>query len=323
MTTEKSLRDDLNDEFDKLTAATDPADVVEEIAEPVIAEVADPVEKPTVEVAEVAEPVTPAIEAPQAWTGPMKEKWATLPADVQAEINRRENDFHKMVTSREGELRLGKDMKDVITPYMPIITAEGGNPVAAVQSLLNTAYQLRTGTPQQKAELVRQIAEQYGVDLGQATQQQPQDNYLASLQNEIAQLKQAVNPQAIMSQLQEQQEHVKIQSDISAFAANPANKHFETVKATMAPLLASGRAKDLQEAYDMACYADPTIRSTLLQEQASEQAAKRKAEVIAKKQAAVSVTGSPSSSVGNAKIPDRTTREELEANWAAVHGSKI
>lgn len=321
MTTEKSLRDDLNDEFDKLTAATDPADVVEEVAEPVIAEVADPVEKPAVEVAEVAEPVTPAVEAPQAWTGPMKEKWATLPPDVQAEINRRENDFHKMVTSRDGDLRLGKDMKDVITPYMPIITAEGGNPVAAVQSLLNTAYQLRTGTPQQKADLVRQIAEQYGVDLGQ--QAQPQDNYLASLQNEIAQLKQAVNPQVIMSQLQEQQDHVRLRSEIDAFAANPANKHFEQLRPVIKALFEAGQAETLQEAYDMACYANPTIRSTMQQEQLAQDAAKRKAEVNAKKQAAVSVTGSPSSSVGNAKIPDRTTREELEANWAAVHGSKI
>lgn len=334
MTTEKTLREELEAAIVEVNApdpvedTLDVADVVEDAPARERDETGKFKAKTNDElVAEPVEPVVieaaPVVQAPQAWTGAMKEKWSTLPPDVQAEINRRENDFHKMVTSREGELRLGRDMKDVITPYMPIITAEGGNPVAAVQGLLNTSYQLRTGTPQQKVALIQEIAQTYGVDIGQVVNPQPQDNYLQSLQNEIAQLKQAVNPQVIMSQLQEQQEHVRIQSDISAFAANPANKHFEAVKATMAPLLASGQAKDLQEAYDMACYANPTIRSTLLQEQSAQAAEKRKAELLAKKQAAVSVTGSPSSSAGNAQSPDRTLREEIAANLAAAQGSKI
>lgn len=339
MTTEKSLREQLEDAY---TEVTTPNDVVETEASDVVEDVADDkpdrardetgkfTKKETVadtqealEVTQEPEVAAPVLEAPQAWTGPMKEKWPTLAPDIQAEILRRENDIHKMVTSKEGELRLGREMKDVITPYMPIITAEGGDPVTAVQSLLDTAYQLRTGTPQQKAALIQQIAQTYGVDIGNSQQVQPQDNYIQSLHNEIAQLKQTLNPDAIMSRLQEQQEHDRIQAEVNAFAVNPANKHYEQVKAFMAPLLASGQAKDLQEAYDMACYANPQIRSTLLREQDAERQAKRKAELTAKKQAAVSVTGSPSSSAGNAKSPDRTLREELQANLAAITGSKI
>jgi|JI10StandDraft_1071094.scaffolds.fasta_scaffold01073_27 hypothetical protein len=335
MTTEKSLREQLEEAYTDVTTAEDPAeneisdvsDVVEE--GPARDEAGkftkkeEPAGTPELNPQE-HEVVAPALEAPQAWTGPMKEKWSTLAPDVQAEILRRENDIHKMVTSKEGELRLGREMKDVINPYMPIIAAEGGNPVTAVQSLLNTAYQLRTGTPQQKVALIHQIAETYGVDLGQAgNQQAAPDNYIQSLHNEIAQLKQTLNPDAIMSRLQEKQESDRIQAEVNAFAANPANKHYEQVKAFMAPLLASGQAKDLQEAYDMACYANPQIRSTLLQEQDAERQAKRKAELTAKKQAAVSVTGSPSANAGNAKSPERTLREELQANLAAITGSKI
>lgn len=344
MTTEKSLREQLQEAYEEVTTTeaavpeNDGADdVIEDMAEEKPDRTRDEsgkfTKKDEAEIAEgtaipEAQPEATAqsLEAPQAWTGQMKEKWATLPPDVQAEIVRRENDFHKMVTSKEGELRLGREIKDVITPYMPIITAEGGNPVTAVQSLLNTAYQLRTGTPQQKAALIQQIAETYGVDMGHIQRQgqdQPQDNYILSLQNEIAQLKQTLNPDAIMSRLQEKQEDDRMRAEVNAFAANPANKHYDQVKAVMASLFASGQTRDLQEAYDMACYANPQIRSTLMQEQDAERQAKRKAELTAKKQAAVSVTGSPSSSAGNAKSPERTLREELQANMAAITGSKI
>jgi len=331
MTTEKTLRDELEEAYTEATAPADPADeIVEDVADEPKADRARDETGKFAKVEEVAEPVAepvveaPVLEAPRSWTGPMKEKWATLPPDVQAEITRRENDVHKMVTSSEGELRLGRELKDVITPYMPIIQAEGGTPATAVQSLLNTAYQLRTGTPERKAQLIQEIANTYGVDLGHLTQgQQPQDNYVRQLQMEIQNLKQTLNPQAIIGQLQEQQETARLMSDIEAFKSNPANKHFETVKAAMAPLLSSGQAKDLQEAYDMACWANPNIRSTLLQTQEAEKAAKRKAEMDAKKNAAVSVKGSPSAASGNAKTPERSLREELAANLAAVQGSKI
>lgn len=326
---DKTLREQLEEAYTEVTAPTDPAEVevIEDVAEVVrdekgkFAKADEPVETQ-----EAEPPVeTPSLEAPQSWSATIKEKWATLSPDVQAEIIRRENDFHKTMTRHDGELSLGKQIKDVITPYMPIITAEGGTPATAVQSLLNTAYQLRTGTPERKAQLIQEIAQTYGVDLGVLQGQSPSQeaNYIQQLQMEIQSLKQTLNPQAIMAQLQEQQEHGKLISDVQAFAANPANKHFEQVKAAMAPLLSSGQAKDLQEAYDMACWASPSIRSTLLNEQKTQEAAKRKAEMEAKKSAAVSVTGSPSAHSGNAKIPERTLRDELAANMAAVTGQKF
>jgi hypothetical protein len=274
----------------------------------------EPTEEPTKE---------PTLSAPQSWSGPMKERWKELAPDFQAEILRRENDTHKMVTSHDGELRLGREMKDVISPYMPIIQAEGGNPAQAVQGLLNTAYLLRTGTPERKVQLLQEIARTYDIPMGGVQQQSPND-YVQRLESKIQQLEQQVNPETVKSLLQGEMENVRIQSEINAFAANTANKHFESVKAAMAPLLASGQAKDLQEAYDMACWASPSIRSTMLNSYKENDAAKRKEEMAAKKNASVSITGSPSLNSGNAKPPpERSIREELQANMAAVSGSKI
>ena len=231
---------------------------------------------------------------PASLSGAMKEKWKTLDADVKAEWSKRENDIHQMVTRHDGELNLGRKMKDVITPYMAQIQAEGGTPEGAVRDLLNTAFVLRTGSPAQKAEIVRQVAQTYGVDLNQVAQPQEQVHpAIAQLQQQIEQLRTQANPDAIRNQLQSELESANIQEQIKAFASDASNIHFESVKAPMAALLDSGQASTMKEAYDAACWANPTIRASLLKEQQTQLEAKRKEEIKAKKQASASISGSP------------------------------
>lgn len=278
------------------------------------------IEKPEV----VEKPETPVIEksdAPVALSGAIKAKWNELPEDVRAEWSKRENDIHQMMTRHDGELRLGREMKEVVSPYMAIIQSEGGTPAGAVKDLLNTAYVLRTGSPQQKAQLLRQVAEQYDVDMGYVSQPQEQIHpIIAQMQQELQMLRQQANPEVIEKRLQEKMEYATIQSEVSAFAANPANKHFEQVKPMMAPLLASGQAKDIQEAYDMACYANPAIRSTLLAEQNAALEAKRKAELKAKKQASASVTGSPDLTSPSTKAPTKSLEDDLRDQMREARG---
>lgn len=317
---EKTIEEQLSEAFDEHTeTAKDPADVVEapkEPQEPVIEEVAEPVEEqPQESVVEEK----PAIDPPQAWTAEAKKDWAALPPHIQAEIIKRENDTHKMFTSREGELRLGREMKDVIEPYMPLIKEACVEPKALIHDLLGTVNTLRNGTEEQKIMVMRNIAEGYGVDLQKVMGYQ--QNPLNQLYAELNGLKQQLNPQAIIEQLQERQEADRIASEYKTFAENPKNVHLDKVKPFMAALLESGQAKDFQEAYDMACYAIPEIRSTMLVK--TDEATKRKMEVAQKKNAAVSVKGSSSVVQGNTKPPKRTLEEELAANFDAVLGSKI
>jgi hypothetical protein len=276
------------------------------------------IEKPENEPAEEKAPKEP---PPVALSGAIKAKWSELPEDVRAEWSKRENDIHQMMTRHDGELRLGREMKEVVSPYMAIIQAEGGTPAGAVKDLLNTAYVLRTGSQQQKSHVLRQVAEQYGVDLGQTTQPQEQIHpIIAQMQQELQMLRQQANPEVIEKRLQEKMENANIQSEVNAFAVNPANKHFEQVKAFMAPLLASGQAKDLQEAYDMACYANPAIRSTLIQQQTADLEAKRKAEIKAKKQASSSVTGSPDFTSPMARTPNKSLEDDLRDQMREARG---
>jgi hypothetical protein len=262
-----------------------------------------------------AEPVKEIPPPPQSWGESVKQSWASLPDDVRASILKREADAHKEFTAPDGALRLGREVKEIVTPYMAQIQAEGATAPQAIASLLNTAHILRTGTPEQKKALILNTAKQFGVDIGAVQEEQEYvDPTIAQLKSQVEELKRLADPNYIRSTLTKEMESTKIQSDIAAFASNSANVHFETVKPLMASILNAGQAKDLKEAYDMACMANPTIRSTLEAAKAAETEAKRKQEIMAKKRAASSVTGS-SAVPSNAKAtnPKSSVEDDLRA----------
>lgn len=284
------LRKELENAFDGVneTEETTPPEATAEEKPEEAPETSEPVETPE------AKPVVEVEPAPQSWGANVKGKWGELPNEVRSEILKREQDIHKMLTSHDGDLRMGREMKDVISPYIPHIQAAGSTPAQTVSSLLNTVYRLQTGDQQTRAAIVAQIAQDYGVELD-ALQSQNEyvDPTIAQLQQEIQQLKQQANPQVIQNQLQQQLESVKVQEQVRAFASDPANVYYEQVKPIMATLLGNGQAADLKEAYEMACYANPQIRSSLELAKKAEADAKRKAEITAKKHAAASISGSP------------------------------
>lgn len=270
----------------------------------------DKAEKPVIE-------AKPAIAAPESWKLELKSKWSTIPAEIQAEIARRETEMEKRVTTMDEERHFARKIKDVVTPYMPTITAEGGTPEGAVKDLLNTAYLLRTGTPQQKLNLIVNTARQFGVDLkniSQASVQNPAPDPIAIAREEV---------KTQFETYKQQQEMTQIQTVIDAFASDPANVHYQKVKPVMAALLTAGTAKDMKDAYDRACHADPDIRAQLQAEKSraeeQERIAEKKARTEKARYAASSVKGSsPLNGADLGKPPKRGLREELQANYRAA-----
>jgi hypothetical protein len=262
--------------------------------------------------------VNPAKEvalAPEGLPAEIKAEWAKLPASVQGALTKREAEIHKGMTAMDEERKFSKEMQNTILPYMTLINAENSTPVKAVQSLLNTAHVLRTSSPQQKGALLWQLAQQYGADMRSTpqTQAQPQ-NQIQTLQQQLAET------QAQLAKMPEtfkqQQEDANLQQIISTFAADPKNAHYTRVKPVMAALLSSGQAKDMQDAYDQACYANPEIRSTLLAQQTTD--TKRIANIQAKAGAARSAAVSVKGGAGVASAPAKkyaTLREELQAHF--------
>src|ERR1700761_8633630 len=179
---------------------------------------------------EGAEPATPApqtAQAPIAWAAPMKEKFAALPPDVQAYITKRETEAHQAITRVDDDVRFGKKVREIASPYKAIIAAEGGDELSMLPLYLNTAYVFRQGSPQQKLQALHSLAQQFNIPLGNPVQQGlPAHNpAIESLQQRLERIEQERQQEIQQGQFQEQ---AGIKSEVDAFAAEPGHEHFET-----------------------------------------------------------------------------------------------
>ena len=267
--------------------------------------------------------VLPEIKMPKSFPADKAKDFAALPRPIQELLAKREDDTHKELTKHDEERVFARQIREMATPYLPVIRAEGGDIQKAFSSFLNTAYTLRTASPQAKGQLLLQLANEFGADLRGASQAQPQVNpALQSIQQELAALKGQMQRDV---ELKKQQEDEALQSQIDAFSSDPEHIHFETVRADMAALLKGGVAKDLKDAYDRAVYANPQTRSTLLQQQvlsAEEQrVADKKAKAEAAKKAGSSIKGAPGmGAVKNGKIIQPDLRLAIRTAMAEHRG---
>lgn len=198
------------------------------------------------------------IAPPASWKGAAKVSWDRLPRPVREEIAR---EYGEVDTAR-GELAPLKEMFDVNREFL--VNQAGSVPNAMAQMM--QFARLSVDNPVQLAE---HILRSKGLDPravfgGQQTAsaqgQQP------DLQAFIAQqVSQALQPYVAQT---EQQQTQQIQSTIAAFAADSKHPYFNDVRSSMGVLLKNGTAKSMDEAYDMATWANPTIRATLISAQA-------------------------------------------------------
>jgi hypothetical protein len=274
-------------------------------------------EAPVVEVPVVEAVVTPEVQAqpvverkvPNTWRKEAAARWADIPDDIKDEILKRENDARQGIQSYKSDAELARNFKEASKPFERTFQQLGVNPVQAYQYLLNADAKLRYSQPQEKARYFSELAREYGIDLQQVVQLPPVPPEYQQMQQELNQLRQR-------QEAWEREQSQTLVSEIERFAE--AHEHLEAVRGRMSALLNSGAAKDLQDAYDQACWADPEIRASLLHKQVSEAQKTAEQQALLKRQqaAAVSVKGSSPAS-GSANGPKESLRAEIEAAWSA------
>ena len=129
----------------------------------------------------------------------------------------------------------------------------------------------------------------------------------------------------IMQQVEEKFKREQLEKEINSFVGqvdeggNLAHPHFEAVKNAIGVLEGAYPDKSLKELYDMACYADPSIRSDLMSQQVQSQAKtlNTQSEVAKAKQ----VTGAKPSA-GSANINKKTDWRTVITNELAGTGSE-
>ena len=305
------------DEPETIETVEDPEETAEEKTERARDEqgkFAKKEEKPEVEALVIDDPAQQAvskIEPPVSLPANVKAKWDKLDPDVQQYWANREADIHKNMTAQDGDLRIGRDFKEVLTPYAPMFQHMNIAPKELVSDLMQKMHVLNTGSPDQKLNLLHNIAKQFQIDINATPE--PVNPHIQNLERQVQQLSQLANPEVIEKRLQDKILADKVTSEVEAFKSDPANVHFEQVKTLMGSLLSSGAAKDMKDAYDQACYANPTIRSTMLQANAAQEAEKRKAELAKKRTAGASVNGSPSGTSPAPKAPTNSIEDDIMA----------
>lgn len=249
--------------------------------------------------------------APSSWKPDTAAKWAELPAEIKAEIQRRETDYHKGIEQYKQYAQHGQEFERVISPHMDMIRQSGLTPGQAIQHLMQAHKTLTYGTQEQKQQALAIIARDSGIDLSKITPAAPIDPQVRRIIEQNRQLQQ-FQQQALEAQQQ------AVGTEIQQFAADPSNEHFEAVKQDMATMLQSGMAQTLQEAYDKAVWARPDLRQSLVEAQRTE-AEKRGAQAAHRqraKSAAVGIRGSAPSS--NGALPNDMSLEDTVA--AAIDG---
>lgn len=255
--------------------------------------------------------------APDAWSPAAKAKFATLDPEIQAEIAKRETEVHKGFTRQDDQRTLGKNFEQAMQPYLAMIRSEGSDPIRAAATVMQTAYNLRAGTQDQKEQLLIGLMNQYQIDpnrvfqrLSGGYQQSQVDPQVAALHQQVQQLQQVIQGG---QQQAEQAAQAQIHQTIESFASDPKNTYFSNVRHQMGTLISmadrEGRELGLQEAYDQACWAHPQIRPLLLQQQAQQQQTQARDKAARARAAGSSLTGS---SVGSANLaPSAAGNESL------------
>ncbi len=258
--------------------------------------------------------------APPAWSGAVKAKWATLDPEIRSEILKRETDVHKQFTTNDAERNFGKEVRQVVAPYEALIRADGGTVPGAIASVLNTAYILRTSDPQTKARAIQQVCQQYGVDLNLVAQAPgPANPEVDQLRQQLQQLQ----GQWTQRQQQERQQiEQQVLTQVETFGQDPKHPHFKAVSAHMGALMQAGQAETMEQAYEMAVWARPELRTQLLAAQTAQQTQTQQTRQRTEKARAkaVSVRGGPGGYTAPNPNPNASVRESLEAAMAEVNG---
>jgi hypothetical protein len=251
-----------------------------------------PVTENAAQTAETAlEQAKPAIDAPTSWTAEQKAKWASLPPDTQAYIAQRDKESFEAISRAGNQIKAFEPIGKVIEQFSHVFQKNGLQPHEGIARMMAVNEMLET-SPE---TAIREIAKAYGVNLSGTSEQAatPENQRIAELEAKIAKMDSHLTAQ---QRQQLQAENNALAREIADFAKD--KPHFESVRKVMAGLMTSGAAETMQDAYDRAIYADPTIRQSLQVEAQKAAEDKRKADEAkrvsdAKKAAGVNVKSSP------------------------------
>jgi hypothetical protein len=205
---------------------------------------------------------------PSSWTAAAKAEFSKLNPVIQQEVLKRESDFHKGVEQYREAANYAQSIRNVIAPYENTIRQVGVTPEVAIRELFKKDAELRHPDENVRRAAIYQLARHAGIDLSQGMQQI--DPTALRMHQQLMEREAELN-QIKTSQAQREQQ------ELNSFLeqAKQGKEHFDSVRNEMAALLQAGTAKDINQAYEMAIWARPDLRQSLLAKQQEERRAEQ------------------------------------------------
>lgn len=317
-------RDASNAEGEQLDLLGDAEEAPEDVAEeadkeaPAMAEQGSEAEEPEVADQPAAQDD---VKPPAHWKPDAREHWAKLPPEVQREATRLEKKMDETLAQSAGYRKMAQEYYETVAPYQHLIQAQGTTPAKAVSNLLSTAAQLQNGSPAQKAKVISNLIQEYGVSIdtldevltGADIPDDESQRFARLLDERLKPITQTLS-QFDQSQRAAQTQAQQAQArQIEEFSAK--HEFFEDVREDMADLAEMaerrGKTPSLEELYTQACQLNPEVSRVLAQRKASQDNTLAQDEVARKAKAAASISGAPTG--GNAGAEPKDLRSALRA----------
>ena len=310
--------------------------------------VADPDKpKPITEVAgqEPEQSETPKRElrvdrAPQSWKGEAKQVWAQLPLNVRQEVLRRERETTKVLQETAEDRNRLNAVREVLAPHMDRInTVYGGNPIQAINNMLNVERIMLNGDPATKVQMVANMIKHFNIDVvsldrvlsgqGGPTPEVAQQSALEQLlEQKLAPVQQFIQSQQQREVQQRQRVEKEIDHTIESMSVDVERfPYFEEVREDMADLIDIAAKKglylSLEAAYNKAvrmndgAYQASSVRES--SQAATNAALQAHQQAQRAKGASLSVSGAPSTPGSGGPNPNdlRGTIESLLGGMGA------
>lgn len=277
-----------------------------------------------------AQPLGGDSPAPVSWTPAAREHWAGIPPEAKAEIVKREGDIARGLQQASGHKRVADEYFKTVAPFQNYIQAANSTPAQAITELMTTAAQLTMGSPSKKAEVVKNIIAEYGVDItmldtmlaGEPVADDPNAPLLAAIDERLAPMNDFMGNVQQGRHEQAQEVNQDAATELGAFQQTHG-EYYDDLREDMADLMemATNRGRDmsLEQAYQHAANAHPEIGPILKQRAAAEAGQLDPATAAAKRAAASSIRGSANSG-GGPQADGSDTRALMTELWDDAAG---
>lgn len=236
-----------------------------------------------------APPADGQIPPPQSWAKSQHEVWAKMPREAQEYYTQREKQMLEGMEQYREFHGLGKAMKEVVTPYIPMIQSSGLDPAKAVAVLLQANYRLTNGPVESR----RQAFLELGTSLGLIQQQGGQAGQQPAIPPELKARIDRMEQQMTNAQ---REQYIARRAEVEKSVTQFWETHPLAEEVADDMLIYLGAGVPIATAYEKAVFANPATREkelARLQKEAKAKAEEKARESLekARKATAANVRG--------------------------------